>query len=46
MNDITISAETISRVLFVLQQLANLGSLLLITSALTALVVREHYKRD
>ena len=46
MNDITISAETISRVLFVLQQLANLGSLLLITSALTALAVRDHYKRD
>lgn len=46
MNDITISAETISRIWFGLQQLANLGTLMLITSALTALVVRDHYKRD
>lgn len=45
MNDITISAEAISRIVLALRVLTDIALMMAITSAITAIVVRDHYKR-
>lgn len=46
MTDITISAETLSRIWLAIQVLTDIALLMVITSAITAIVVRDHYKCD
>ncbi|MBR9804710.1 hypothetical protein GYB59_24775 [bacterium] len=45
MSDITISSETIDRIWVALRLLADIGVIMAITSIITAIVVRDHYKQ-
>lgn len=46
MSDITISAETLSRIWLAFQVLTDIALLMAITSAITAAIVHNHHTRD
>lgn len=46
MNDITISAETMSRIVFAIRVLTDVAILMVLTSVITAAIVHNYHTRD